>query len=113
MPKGIKGFQPGHKLGTGRPKKLSTMIKDFQEEHPKAYDELMNILMDMAKNGDKDSAIYIIDRLKGRPHISIDSRLTGTIEVNHKAILERANEIEQSFIEGNYIELEGSQNGGI
>ena len=85
-------------------KAKKTVIKEFIDKHPHAYDELMEILYKIAKDGDIDSAKYVLDRLKGRPHISIDSRLSGDIKLDYTLIIDRVSELEQGTIEGEYIE---------
>jgi len=75
-------FQPGNKLGKGRPKKKSTIIKEFAKAHPMAVDALMEMLYNLAmKKSDKEAAQYIIDRLKGRPHQSIEQTIKGQITI--------------------------------
>ena len=61
----------GKREGAGRPKKLKTQVKDFIKEHPYAVETLMKTLYDMGVDGDRDAAQYIIDRIKGKPKISL------------------------------------------
>jgi len=61
------GFQPGNKLGRGRPPKLKTQVKDFIKEHPYAIETLMKTLYDMGIKGDREACMYLIDRVKGKP----------------------------------------------
>ena len=89
----------GKREGAGRPPKASTTIKNFLKDHPNAYDKLMQVLYDKALSGDLVAAQYVIDRLKGRPHQSIDQRTRVQIDINKdedtKAIAEaRAYEAE-------------------
>ena len=75
-------FTKGNTYGKGRPKKRSTIIKEFIMKYPNAYDEMMEILYSLARDkSDKDAAQYICDRLKGRPHQSIDQRLHAKVEI--------------------------------
>ena len=55
----------------GRPKKKSTIIKDFVKEHPYAVETLMNVLYGMGIKGDRESATYVIDRIKGKPKVTL------------------------------------------
>ena len=55
----------------GRPKKKSTIIKDFVREHPYAVETLMNVLYGMGIKGDRESATYVIDRIKGKPKVTL------------------------------------------
>lgn len=65
------GFQPGNKLGKGRPPKLKTQVKDFIKEHPYAVETLMTTLYEKGISGDREAAMYIIDRIKGKPKATI------------------------------------------
>ena len=77
-------FQKGHKLATGRPKKRITVLKEFIQSHPMAYDEMLEILYELATGkSDREAAQYICDRLKGRPHQSIDNRIRAEIVVTN------------------------------
>jgi len=60
-------FQPGWKGGPGRPPKLKTQVKNFIKEHPYAVETLMTVLYEAGIKGDRESAIYVIDRIKGKP----------------------------------------------
>ena len=44
--------------------------------------EIMRVVTDRALSGDKESAIYCIDRVLGRPRIELDSRTRGNIEIS-------------------------------
>lgn len=83
-------FLPGHKyskggtLGNkgGQPKKPETQLRDWEKEHPNAYAQLMDFLLECVDVGkDVESAKYLIDRLKGRPHISLDARTTLQVSI--------------------------------
>ena len=66
-------FQKGNKLSPGRKKTKATIIKEFVKAHPMAYDEMMQLLYDIAKDkNDKDAAQYICNRLKGTPRQTVD-----------------------------------------
>ena len=73
-------FQKGNKLGKGQPKKLKTQIKDFIKAYPNAVATLMQILYEKGIEGDKDAATYVIDRIEGKPKISVDSRVKHELE---------------------------------
>ena len=64
-------FKPGWKGGPGRPPKLKTQVKDFIKEHPYAVETLMTTLYEKGIEGDRESAMYIIDRIKGKPKATI------------------------------------------
>ena len=94
------GFQPGNKLGQGRPKKISTQIKDFQKEHPHAYDQLMCKLYAMGLSGDREAAQYVCDRLKGRPRAEIDTRYSGEIKLDYTVLMAKITEFESNYLIG-------------
>jgi len=60
-------FKPGWKGGPGRPPKLKTQVKNFIKEHPYAVETLMTVLYEAGIKGDREAAIYVIDRIKGKP----------------------------------------------
>ena len=64
-------FKKGHPGMGGRPKKLQTQVKDFIKEHPYAVETLMKVLYEMGIEGDREAAIYIIDRIKGKPKATL------------------------------------------
>ena len=45
--------------------------KDFVREHPYAVETLMNVLYGMGIKGDRESATYVIDRIKGKPKVTL------------------------------------------
>ncbi len=71
MPEGVKGFQKNNKLGRGQPKKLRTQVKDFIKEYPQAVEELMKVLYDQGIAGDIEACKYVIDRIKGKPKVTV------------------------------------------
>jgi len=86
MPKGMQGFQKGHKLSKGRPKKVKTQVKDWVKAHPYAVSELMQVLYDEGIGGDTESAIYIIDRIKGKRKQEVE--LTGGEQLGTGLVVE-------------------------
>ncbi len=64
-------FKKGNKFGKGRPPKLKTQVKDFFKEHPYAVETLMLTLYEKGIEGDRESAMYIIDRIKGKPKVTV------------------------------------------
>ena len=61
----------GKREGAGRPKKLKTQVRDFIKEYPQAVEELMLTLYDKGISGDREAAMYIIDRIKGKPKATV------------------------------------------
>ena len=44
--------------------------------------EILQVLADKAAAGDKECAIYCVDRVLGRPRISLDQRMRAEIEID-------------------------------
>lgn len=88
-------FQKGHKFakggkreGAGRPPSKNTVIKRLLDKHPNAYEELLSQEYDKAIKGNSESARYVMDRLRGRPHQSIDQRLKGSLDMTADELLQ-------------------------
>ena len=65
-------FQKGNTLGkAGRTPSIKTQVKDFIKEHPYAVETLMTVLYEAGIKGDRESAIYVIDRIKGKPKVTM------------------------------------------
>ena len=60
-------FQKGREKTGGRGPSIKTQLKRFEEKHPEAYDELMEVLFKSGKDGHSLDAQYVIDRIKGKP----------------------------------------------
>ena len=93
---GVKG-RSGRKRVPG---KAISMALDRVAERD--LPEIIAKLVEKAKNGDKDCAIYILDRVLGRPHQSIDARIKGDIEVNADKLrlaIEKAAEYQRITLE--------------
>lgn len=59
-------FEKGNKFGKGRPKKLKTVVKDWVQAHPMAVAELFQVLYDKGIKGDRESAMYVVDQIRGK-----------------------------------------------
>ncbi len=105
-------YAKGKKRG-GRPPKLETVVKRFIEQHPNAYEELMNKLYTQGKEGDITAAQYVCDRLKGKPGVKID--LDVGVKPYDALIKEMAQEIArlQALEEGSIIGLIGGNDATI
>lgn len=64
-------FQKGREKTGGRTKGIKTQVKDFIKEHPYAVETLMNELYTMGVKGDREAAIYMVDRFKGKPKATL------------------------------------------
>ncbi len=124
----IGGFQPGNKLGKGRPKKLKTQVKDFIKEHPYAVETLMKILYEKGIAGDRECAMYIIDRIKGKPKATLGiaeedkDLLTAATVLAFRRMMDAQNLLKegsqdaiqgQGAIEGSFKEINGEEEEGV
>lgn len=64
-------FEVGHPKYGGKAKAIKTQVKDFIKEHPYAVETLMTTLYEMGIEKDREAAMYIIDRIKGKPKATI------------------------------------------
>jgi len=79
-------FQKGHKFGKGRPKSKKHQVDDWVKAHPYAVAELMQALYDKGIQGDRESAMYVIDRIKGKPKQQTEIDLQGGEELGAATI---------------------------
>jgi len=97
-------FLPGHTplaFGGARPNSgpkpsLKTRLRRFEEEHPDAYDELMEMLYQRGLSGKSEDAQYVLDRIRGRPHQSQDLRVRTEISLTADDYAEIARLAQQS-----------------
>ena len=69
----------GVKGRSGPRKKLTTQYDEWIKDNPIKVATLLDILYQKGLNGDKDAAIYVIDRVLGRPRQAIDASIKGEI----------------------------------
>jgi len=70
----------GVKGRSGRKPLPSTIIeRTLQRAKDKDLPEIIAVLIQKAKDGDKDCAIYVCDRLLGRPKQEIDARMKAQV----------------------------------
>ena len=114
-----RGFQKGNQhgrvpkagKGVGPKKGVKTQAIEFEKEHPTAVYDLLTTLYNKGLQGDKDSAIYVIDRLRGRPGNSTQLQIKGQITISPEEYRELGSEIneirsqESAFIEDNVPKL--------
>ena len=96
IPPGPAHFSSGHNGAfEGIVQGVKRQVKDWQEEHPRAYGELMDTLLSRAQGryvvtcphchqtfkdtvvGDSEAARYIIDRIKGKPRQQTELDIKG------------------------------------
>ena len=101
-------FKKGNTFGKGRPPKLKTQVKDFIKEHPYAVETLMTVLYERGIKGDREAAIYIIDRIKGKPKATLGiaeedkELLTVATVIEFRRMIDRK-QIEEGYIEGQVV----------
>ena len=57
--------------------------------------DLLEKLKDMALAGDREAAIYLVDRIEGKPKISVDQRIRGALISATPEDYKRASELTQ------------------
>ncbi len=72
----------GARQGSGRKASKQLQRKRFLDKYPSAYEELLEAEYLKGVKGNSNSAQYVMDRIKGRPHQSIDQRIKGEVEIN-------------------------------
>jgi len=71
----------GVKGRSGRNKSPSTIINQALARCDRNFPEIFQVVVDKALQGDKECAIYLIDRRLGKPHQSIDQRIKAAVLV--------------------------------
>ena len=107
-------FKKGWIGGPGRPKKKITLIKDFVKANPYAVEVLMQTLYDLGIKGDRESAMYIIDRIKGKPKSSTDIKMEGIEKIGTGFVVELYKLMAQKrleLIEGERKQITGTGQG--
>ena len=75
--KGNKGYtqrNPSSNKG-GRPVSYKTLLKRWEKDNPLAFAMAMEKINEQSQSGNLAASMYICDRLRGRPHQSLDQRL--------------------------------------
>jgi hypothetical protein len=97
----------------GKPKPKTLMDRALRAAN-EAIPELMASLVRRGIEGDKECAIYVIDRVMGRPAISVDQRVRGVIGITadeRRIALMEGSQVEQALlgvpgvIEGEFTEV--------
>ena len=112
--KEVTQFKAGHKGGPGRPPKLKTQVKDWIKEHPYAVAALMQVLYEKGIDGDRECAMYVIDRIKGKPKATIGMDAEDKGLVSMALIMEFRKmvdnkQLEEGYVDGTVIEEGTSQ----
>jgi len=87
-------FQPGNTLSKGRPPKPKKQAKDWIEAHPYAYAQLLQVLYNKGMDGDRESAMYVCDRIKGKPKQQTDIELTGAGDIGAEMLVRLLEQIQ-------------------
>ena len=100
-------FQPGNTLSKGRPPKPKKQAKDWIEAHPYAYAQLLQVLYNKGMDGDRESAMYVCDRIKGKPKQQTDIELTGAGDIGAEMLVRLLEQIQLRRT----LQLTGGDNG--
>jgi hypothetical protein len=63
----------GKKGRSGRKKSIRTLMAEAIDGVDQRLPEVFQVLIDKALTGDKECAICLVDRILGRPRLSIDA----------------------------------------
>lgn len=77
------------------------MINEALALNDKNFPAIFQVIIDKALKGDKECAIYLVDRRLGRPHQSIDNRIKADITVTaeqYRIAIKEAEEYEREFL---------------
>lgn len=102
----------GVKGRSGRKKTLGTLMDAAMGRIDQNLEFIFQQLIDKAMAGDKEAAIYLIDRRMGRPHQSIDQRIKGEINITADQIvaaIDGARREQIEFLEPTLLEGECTQ----
>ena len=78
----------GKKGRSGRKKGISTLMAEAIDGVDQRLPEIFQILIDKALAGDKECAIYLVDRVLGRPRLSIDANTRLEVELSAERIIQ-------------------------
>ena len=99
----------GKKGCSGRKKIPAKEInRIFDRVAVKDLPTIIDKMVEQAKAGDKQMAMYICDRILGKPHSSVDSNITGKVTVDYGAVKVQILKLmrnKQDVIDGEYKEI--------
>lgn len=81
-------FQLGNTYGKGRPKKTKKQAKDWIKAHPYAVATLLDVLYQKGLDGDREAAMYVVDRIKGKPRQQTDIDVSGGNQLGAGLVVE-------------------------
>jgi hypothetical protein len=84
----------GKKGRSGRKKSISTLMAEAIDGVDQRLPEIFQILIDKALAGDKECAIYLVDRVLGRPRLSIDANTKIEVGLDPSRLLQALRERE-------------------
>jgi hypothetical protein len=91
----------GKKGRSGRKKAISTLMAEAIDRVDQRLPEIFQILIEKALAGDKECAIYLVDRVLGRPRLSIEANTKIQVELDPSRLLQALREREA--IEAEYL----------
>jgi len=100
----------GKKGRSGRKKAISTLMAEAIDRVDQRLPEIFQILIEKALAGDKECAIYLVDRVLGRPRLSVDTRTRLEVEVDPSRLLEAMRERERIEAEYALVSHSGNSN---
>lgn len=93
----------GKKGRSGRKKSISTLVAEAIDGVDQRLPEILQVLIEKALAGDKECAIYLVDRVLGRPRIEVDQRMKTEIHLRpdeYMKALQQAQESARSMLPG-------------
>ena len=82
----------GKKGRSGRKKSISTLMAEAIDGVDQRLPEIFQILIEKALAGDKECAIYLVDRVMGRPRLSVDTNTKLEVELDPSRYLQAIRE---------------------
>ena len=85
----------GKKGRSGRKKAISTLMAEAIDRVDQRLPEIFQILIDKALAGDKECAIYLVDRVLGRPRLSVDTNTKLEFKLDPSRMLQALREAKE------------------
>ena len=108
-------YRGGARPGSGRPKKPQRLVREALDRVDQNLPQLFESLIKKALEGDREAAMYLIDRRLGKPTVISDIKLKGGEELGQGAFLvlmNHLNEARRRFeLQSSPILIEGGEDG--
>ena len=89
-------YRGGARPGSGRPKKPQRLVREALDRVDQNLPELFESLIKKALEGDREAAMYLIDRRLGKPTVISDIKLKGGEELGQGAFLTLMNHLNEA-----------------